>query len=546
MKQTNHPTVADVIVAMLEAVGVDRAYGVSGESYLPLLDSLGRSSIDVVTCRHEGGAGLMAVADARMTGKLGVCTVSRGPGSANAALGLVTAAEDAVPFLLLVGQVPVAHLRRGAFQELDYSKFFSGTAKWSAEITAPDQVGEVIARAIRTACEGTPGPVVVALPEDVLDQPAQMPLPAPYAPVRSAPAPDFVAKVAALLEQAKKPLLIAGGELSLGDGREVLRRAAEALSLPVFGSFRRFDLLPTEHPLFGGELGFFTTPAQKAALAESDLILAVGTRLGDLTTFGYEFPASPQPRQTLVHVGRAPLSPNYEPTLSAVCDVRLFLEALSANGTAASPAWAERLHTLRREAGKWTPRTAADGVVFGNVIAALEPHAKDDALFAMDAGISAAMLYRHFSFKQNQRVLSPVTASMGFGIPAATAAAMRFPGRQVICLIGDGGFLMGGNELAVAAARKLPMTVILANNSSYGAIRVNLDREYPGQSTATDLVNPDFMLMGQAYGAKVFRITREEEVALVLAEAFAAAGLVFVEVLTSLDTALPSKSSVKS
>lgn len=537
----NRQTVAGVIVAMLEAEGVDRAYGVSGESYLPLLDALGRSSIDVVTCRHEGGAGLMAVADSRLTGRLSVCTVSRGPGSANAALAMMTAAEDAAPFLLLVGQVPKAHLRRGAFQELDYSKFFAGTAKWSAEITDPNSAGEIMAHAISAACGGTPGPVVVALPEDVLDEIADIAIPSAYLPRRAPPLlPETVAEVVRLLGKARKPVLIAGGELTYGDGRVRLRRAAEAWNIPVLGTFRRFDLLPTAHPLFAGELGFFTTDAQKAAYAESDLILAVGTRLGDLSTFGYTFPA---PGQTLIHVNRdaAQLGRNFAPAVGAACDAGLFLDALTAQARRGVAAWPERLHGLYMARHRWTARTADDGVVFGNVIAALAPHVAKDALFAMDAGISPAMLYRHFSIQQDQTVLCLVTGSMGFGIPAATAAGMRFPDRQVICLIGDGGFLMGGNELAVAAERKLPLVVILANNNSYGAIRVNLEKAFPGRRTATDLVNPDFQLIGRAYGAKTLKIAREDEIAPVLAEAFAHKGLVLVEVTTSLSTALPRK-----
>ena len=536
----NRQTVAGVIVAMLEAEGVDRAYGVSGESYLSLLDELGRSSIDVVTCRHEGGAGLMAVADSRLTGKLSVCTVSRGPGSANAALAMVTAAEDAVPFLLLVGQVPRAHLRRGAFQEIDYSKFFAGTAKWNAEITTPESAPGIMAQAIAAACAATPGPVVVALPEDVLEEVVDTAIPPTFARPPVPPSLEALTEIARRLAAAKKPLLIAGGELTYGDARAQLRNAAEAWNIPVLGAFRRFDLLPTAHPLFAGELGFFTTDAQKAAYAESDLILAVGTRLGDLTTFGYTFPG---PQQTLIHVNRdaAQLGRNFTPAVTAACDAGLFLDALATRAHPRDAAWAARLHDLYMQRHRWTPRTADDGVVFGNVIAGLALHAAKDALFAMDAGISPAMLYRHFPLSEEQRVLCLVTGSMGFGIPAATAAGLRFPGRQAICLIGDGGFLMGGNELAVAAERKLPLKIILANNNSYGAIRVNLEKAFPGQRTATELVNPDFQLMGRAYGAKTFKIAREEDIAPVLTDAFAHDGLVFVEVATSLSTALPAQ-----
>jgi acetolactate synthase-1/2/3 large subunit len=542
---TNTNTVASVIVSMLEDIGVDRAYSVSGESYLALLDELeARGHIDVVTCRHEGGAGLMAVADAKLSGKLGVCMVSRGPGAANSALAVVTAHEDTVPFLLLVGQVEKAHLRRDAFQELDYSKFFGGVAKWTAEINDPERAPDIMSRAIHMAFSGTPGPVVVSLPEDVLAQPVTAGVPAPYRPRRATASADQIEEAAELLRQASKPVIIAGGELANPAGREALLASAEKLNVPVLVSFRRLDLFPNAHALFAGELGFFNTPEQMQALEESDLILALGTRLGDLTTHGYAFPRSPQPDQALIHVHRDPrvIGRNYVPTLGIPGESELFLKALAeraAGYVGRNSEWIQRLRNMRTEISRWKRVEATDGVVFGNVVAALGRHIASDAIVALDAGISAALMYRYYEFKPPQILLTPITGSMGFGIPAAVSASLRYPERQVICLIGDGGILMGGNELAVAAERGLPITVLLANNNSYGAIRVNLEREYPGRTTATQLHNPDFSHLAAAYGCRFLKIEREDEVEDVLAAAFSERGLTLVEVQTSLEIALP-------
>jgi len=540
-------SVASVIVEMLQDAGVDRVFSVSGESYLGLLDELERrNSVEVVTCRHEGGAGMMAVADAKLTGKLGVCMVSRGPGAANAAIGMHAAHQDTVPFLLLVGQVEKAHLRRNAFQEVDYAKFFSGTAKWTAELSDPSRVADVMSRAIHAACSGTPGPVVVSLPEDVLAEMVDLAVPRPHRMQLGAPEPAALAEIAGWVATAERPLLIAGGELADPEGRAALLRAAEAWHIPVMCSFRRHDLFPNRHPLFAGELGFFNTPEQIRRLADSDLILAVGTRLGDLTTHGFTFPVSPQPKQRLVHVLRDPgmLGLNYVPDLALACSARLFLRDLAAAPPAAAPprgGWPAELKRLLAPVTTWVPKTGPDGVVFGNVVAELGRHIAADAIVAMDAGISAGMMYRYYPWTPPQVLLTPIAGTMGWGMPAAVAAAMRHPDRQVICMIGDGGMLMGGMELAVAAERNLPIVIVLANNASYGAIRLNLERAYPGRRTATDLHNPDFQTLARAFGCRTFSIDTEDEVAPVLAAAFAERALTVVEVKTSLSIALPQR-----
>lgn len=539
------PTVASTIVSMLVAAGIDRAFSVSGESYLALLDELeAQGTIDVVTCRHEGGASLMAVADAKLTGRPGLCMVSRGPGAANATLGVFAAKEDAAPLILLVGQVEKAHLRRDAFQEADYSKFFAGTAKWTAEISDPARCVDVMSRALAVALSGTPGPVVIALPEDVLAEEVQAQDLPVCRPLSIAPDPAVTRRIAAMLERARRPLLIAGGGVANPAARAALFAAANAQQVPVLTSFRRHDLFPNAHPLFAGELGFFNKPHHMERLAESDLILAVGTRLGDLTTHGFTFPRSPVPRQPLVHIHRDPsvIGRNFAAEVGVVGDAEPFLTQLAAMAPASVPdrsSWAAELRRLRSEIATWQPSEATDGVVFGNVVAELGRHIAPDAIVSMDAGTSAAMMYRHYDWAPPQILLTPITGAMGWGVPGAVAAALRFPTRQVICMIGDGGFLMGGMELAVAAERKLPITIILANNASYGSIRVNLERQYPGRRTATDLFNPDFAAIGRAFGCRTFRIDEESAVRPTLAEAFCERGLTFVEVRTSLAAILP-------
>ncbi len=280
-------SVASVIVDMLRDAGVDRVFSVSGESYLASLDELERrNAIEVVTCRHEGGAGMMALADAKLTGRLGVAMVSRGPGATNAAISLHAAQHDAAPLLLLVGQVEKAHLRRDAFQEIDYAKFFAGTAKFTAELSEPSRVADVMSRAIHAATSGTPGPVVVALPEDVLGEMVEVAAPRAHRLQPGGPGAEQMSEVLGWLGAAERPLIIAGGELADAQGRAALLAAAEAWQVPVMTSFRRHDLFPNQHALFAGELGFFNTPEQMARLQNTDLILAVGTRLGDLTTHG--------------------------------------------------------------------------------------------------------------------------------------------------------------------------------------------------------------------------------------------------------------------
>jgi acetolactate synthase I/II/III large subunit len=534
-----------VLVSMLEANGVDRVFCVPGESYLPIFDALYDSDIDVVVAHLEGSAGFMALADTKLTGRIGACFVSRGPGATNASIAVHTAEQDAVPFLLFIGQVEVKNLRRGSFQEIDYGKMFGDVAKWVAEVSDPERLAEVMARAIQTALSGTPGPVVIVLPEDMLAQEIALPAIKTSRRPYTAPSREAVSEALNLLQGAPRPLVIAGGELGTEEGRRALAAFAKAFELPVTVSFRRHDLFDNTDRHFAGELGVQNSDEQIAALKEADLIVAVGTRLGDLTTHGYTFPETPWPARKLVHVydDHAVIGAHFRADVGVACDSAAFLTELTAaaggEGSRERREWVDRLRAFRVGIAAWKQRTAPDGVVFGNVVRALSERLDQDAIVTLDAGISAALLYKHFPVRPPQRLIPTIAGVMGSGVPGAVAAALRHPDRQVVCVLGDGDFLMTGNELALAVERKLPIKIILSNNRSYGSIRLQQEREYPGRNIGTDLSTPDFAALARAFGCEALVVNREEEVGPVLDAALASLGPVLVEVKASLSTVLP-------
>jgi len=379
----------------------------------------------------------------------------------------------------------------------------------------------------------------VVLPEDMLVEEAPNAAQGPQPRLVAEAAPQSVAQAAALLERSERPVLIAGSRLGSSEARAVLSRAADAWGVPVALSFRQQDLFDNEHPLYAGHLGYMLPKDQVALYQESDLVLAVGTRLGDVTTQGYVFPTAPRPKQRLIHVYDDPevLGAVFATDLAVLADPLAFLRAF-AERAAAKPghfaAWAERLHRVPAGMARWEPKEAADGVVFGAVIQALRRRLGDDAVFVNDAGNFSGWLGRYFPFKPSHRLLGPVSGAMGFGVPGAVAAARRL-GRRVITLVGDGGFLMTGNELATAIQYRLPVTVIVANNNSYGTIRLHQEKSFPGRTIATDLKNPDFARMAKAFGAKAFRIDRTADIDAALDGALAAEGPSLVEVRTSLE-----------
>lgn len=535
-------TAAQVLIEALAAHGVTRTFCVPGESYLPVLDALrDRNDIQTITCRHESGAGLMAVADAKLTGAPGVAMVSRGPGAMNAALALHVAEQDAVPMVLLIGQVPRDHLGRGAFQEVDYERTFGDIAKWVWTVQAGERMPEVIARALAIAQAPTPGPVVIALPEDVLEEDCAAPVVPAAARAAAMPGAEAVRGVVDRLAAAKRPLLIAGGGLARAEGRAALRAVADALGVPVAVTFKQQDIFPNAHPAYAGHLGFKIPQAALDRYLPADLVLAVGTRLGEVPTQGYRFPKAPVPEQPLIHVHDDPaqIGRVFATDSGIVADPTAFLTALAAAGGSrvdgdAWQDWRAGLHDPLAAQVPWQA-PADGGLDMGAVVAALNDHLADDAILITDAGNFASWVHRHIAFTGRQVMLGAVGGAMGVAIPAAVAAGLRAPGRQVITFVGDGGMQMTGNELATALRYRVPVKVFVSNNASYGTIRMHQERDYPGREMATELTNPDFAKLADSYGARGLTIATIEEAAGVVAEAMAEPGPVVVDVRTALD-----------
>jgi len=538
-------TSAHALLNLLHVNGVDRVFLVPGESYLGILDALvDFPGIDAVVCRHEGGAGYMAVADGRLTGRPGVAMVSRGPGLSNAAIAIHTAQQDAVPLIVIVGQIPRRDLRREAFQEIDYQKMFGDIAKWVFEPTRPEQLAEAAFKAIRIATTGTPGPVVLAIPEDIQQQEAEQPAwrAAPHA--ATLPAARELAALRERLHTARRPLIVAGGALERPGGREALRAFAQAWRIPVAVSFRRHDLYPNDDPLYVGELGLANPPAQIDAFRQSDLILALGTRLGDVPTQGYRFPDLPRPGQQLVHCypDDHVVGLNYAADHGLVCDPAALLAELRAapvpDPATRDPEWPSALRGLHEQRAAWAGGEPADGIDFNHVVRSLWTHAPDDAIVCLDAGTFAAPVYRHFAFHGAQRLMSPLSGAMGYGTPAAVASALRHPDRKTICLVGDGGFLMTGNEMIAAVQRQLPVLFVVSNNASYGSIRLHQEREYPGRVSGTSLANPDFQALAAAFGMASQRVDRLDQVDAAIAAGLRAREPRLIEVRSSLSAIL--------
>jgi acetolactate synthase-1/2/3 large subunit len=537
------PAVATAAQELVEALvrgGVDRAFCVAGESYLAVLDALVDAPVDVVTCRHEASAAFMALADAKLTGRPALCLVNRAPGATNAAIGLHAARQDATPLLLLVGQVETNELGRDAFQELDYARTFSDLAKSVSVLHTPERAAETAGRALASAAARTPGAAVLVVPEDVAGRAVAPPERRPVEP-RPAhvgePGADELRAVAALLGRAGRPLLLAGSALSWPEGRRLLREAAERHAFPVVLSNKRQDLFDNLHPHYAGHLTVATRPERTELLAQADLVLAIGTRLDHVTTQRHAFPDAPTPTQPLVHVYPDParVGFTYEADVALACDPVAFLEALVRLPAAPGRrAWVTQLHAAEREEATWREHSADDGVVFGAVVSALDRVAAEDVIVTIDAGHFTSWVHRYFRCTGGRRLLGLAPGPMGFGVPAGVAASLRHPGRQVVTVVGDGGMLMTGGELATAVQRGARLTVVIANNSSYGSIRHHQERAFPGRPIATDLVNPDFAELARAYGALGLTVEADEEIEPALERALAHDGIAVVDVRTSL------------
>lgn len=538
-------TGARLLVETLRANGVDRAFCVPGESYLAVLDAMvDAPEIDLVICRQEGGAAIMAEADGQMTGKPGICFVTRGPGATNASAGVHIAFQDSTPMILFIGQVARHQVEREAFQEIDYRRMFGEMAKWVAQIEDPARVPEYVSHAFHTAMSGRPGPVVLALPEDMLTEEVleQAAIPGPAHVVQSHPGPEAMAELRAMMETAERPLMILGGGSWTEQASQDIRAFAEANNIPTSVSFRRQDLLPNDHPLYAGDVGIGINPKLAERVRTSDLILAVGPRLGEMTTGGYSLFDIPVPKQRLVHIhpGAEELGRVYRPAMA----INSGMPGFAAAAKALQPVtgrWDNWAGTAHDDYLAWTEPTQTPGdVQMGEIVAWLRDQLPADAMICNGAGNYTAWVHRYYRYRGYATQLAPTSGSMGYGVPAAVAAKLRHPEREVVCFAGDGCFLMTGQELATAKQYGANVIFIVVNNGTYGTIRMHQEREYPGRVSGTDLVNPDFAALAQAYGATGEIVTETAQFADAFARAQAADSPALIELRTDPEAISPS------
>ncbi len=502
-----------LLVESLIEQGVETCFGVPGESYLAVLDGLyeHRDRIRFIACRHEGGAAFMAEADGKLTGRPGICFVTRGPGAANAAIGLHTAFQDSTPMVMFVGQVASGHRDREAFQELDYRQMFGqgtlGTAKWVGEVQHPDRLPEYVARAFHTALQGRPGPVVIVLPEDMLTQSTEAAVLPRVQPAQSSPTPSALAELGRLLTTAERPFVIVGGSGWDSAACDAMERFAQAWQLPVGCAFRFQDLFDNRHPNYAGDVGIGINPLLAARIRAADLILAVGPRLGEMTTSGYTLLTAPTPDQQLIHIhaDAEELGRVYAADLliqSSMAGAAGALESLTVPAAVGWSGWTAAAHADYESNLVSTPVHPLD---LAAVITTIQSMAPADTVYTNGAGNFSGWLHRFCQYPGRQHYgrtqLAPTSGAMGYGVPAAVAAALLCPDRTVVNIAGDGDFLMTAQELATATgygAKRL--IVVVVDNGTYGTIRMHQELEYPGRVSGSDLFNPDFVLLAKAYG----------------------------------------------
>ena len=501
-----------LVQALIEQ-GVDTCFGVPGESYLAVLDGFyeHRDRIRFIACRQEGGAAFMADAQGKLTGRPGVCFVTRGPGATNASIGVHTAFQDSTPLVLFIGQVASDQRDREAFQEIDYRQMFSpgtlGLAKWVAEVHSADRVPEYVARAFHTAMQGRPGPVVLALPEDMLTTLTSAPVLPRVEPVHAWPAPGGLRDLRAMLMAAQRPLVLAGGSGWDAEAAKALQRFAENWQLPVACAWRFQDTFDNRHPLYAGDVGIGTNPRLVARVKEADLVIALGVRLGEMTTQGYSYLQAPRPAQKLVHIhaGAEELGRVYQADLMLQASMACAAKALEALAAPTQVPWAAHALAARADYEANLVAPAVEPLDMAVLIKALQRLLPESTVYTNGAGNFSGWLHRYCSHPGLQHhgrtQLAPTSGAMGYGLPAAVGAALLHPERWVVNIAGDGDFLMNGQELATATgygAKKLISVVV--DNGTYGTIRMHQEREYPSRVSGSDLFNPDFAALARAYG----------------------------------------------
>jgi acetolactate synthase-1/2/3 large subunit len=525
---TSITNAARLLVDCLAEQGCDRIFTVPGESFLPVLDALHDTPrIQTVTCRQEGGASFMACADGAITGRPGIAFVTRGPGATNASIGVHVAFQDSQPMVLFVGDVASTMRGREAFQEIDFPAFFAPIAKWAARIDDPARIPEYVARAFSTAISGRPGPVVLALPEDMLamDATGATPRPQVHRPAQ-APCPDAMTTMLQLVGDAAAPVAIVGGAGWNLKARTYFQQFAERVGIPVATAFRRQDAIAPNSPVYAGNLGYGPSPKLAERIKAADLLLVVGARLGEATTEVYTLVTPEHPGQMLIHVhpDSSELGSVFRTDLAICADMAEFAEAAALwdNDVIPFDAGAE----AHAEWETWsTPGEDGSKLDLARCLAVARELLPADSVICNGAGNFSGWWHRHWRYEGYPSQLAPTSGAMGYGVPAAVAAKLRLPERTVVAVAGDGDFLMNGQELATAAQYGVDLLVIVIDNSSYGTIRMHQEREFPGRVSATDLANPDFAALARAYGGWAARVATADEFASALDEALGRKGI---------------------
>ncbi|KAB2885067.1 MAG: thiamine pyrophosphate-binding protein [Pseudorhodoplanes sp.] len=497
-------TGGEILVDQLVAHGVQHVFCVPGESYLAALDAFHDRSVAITVCRQEGGAAMMAEAVGKRTGQPGICFVTRGPGATNASPGIHIARQDSTPMILFVGQVARDMREREAFQELDYRAVFGSVAKWTTEIDDPARIPEFVSRAFHTATAGRPGPVVIALPEDMLIERAVVADALPFAAVETWPGLTDMSRLQKLLWAAQRPVVLVGGSRWSEKACAALQRFAERFGLPVISTFRRGHLFDQTHPNYAGDLGVGPNPKVVARIKAADLLLLIGGRLGEMPSQGYSLIDIPTPKQTLVHVhpGAEELGRVYHPHLAINASPTAFAAAIEGLQAPGAIPWSAETRAAHADYLAFSENaTEVPGAVnVGKIMVWLRGQLSPDDIICNGAGNFSAWIHRFYRFRKFGTLVGPTSGSMGYGVPAAIAMQKLHPGRTVFCLAGDGDFLMNGQEFATAVQYELPVIIAIADNGMYGTIRMHQEREYPERIVATALRNPDFAAYARAFG----------------------------------------------
>jgi len=541
---SNLRTGGQILVDCLRLHGVDTVFCVPGESYLATLDAFHdvQDKIDLVVCRQEGGVTNMADAWGKMTGKPGIAFVTRGPGATNASVGIHTAHQDSTPLILFVGQIARDMAEREAFQEVDYRRMFGEMTKWVAQIDSAARIPEMVSRAFHVATSGRPGPVVLALPEDMQTERADTEDGQPYRSAQANPGATDMDKFRDMLASAKKPMVLAGGGGWSAEACADLAAFAEANRLPVATAFRRQDLMDNRHPNFAGVVGLGINPKLKDRLDDTDLLIVLGPQLGEIVTGGYTYFTFPKPKQTMIHIsaGVDELGKVYQADLGINAGMAEFCAAAKAM-TPVDASWAGEAETAHADYMAFsTPPDMPGDVNYSEIVGWLNDNLPDDAVITNGAGNYTVWVHRFFRYKQYGTQLAPQSGAMGYGVPSGVAAGVRHRDRVVVSFSGDGCFQMNGQEIGTAVQQGVKTIFIVVNNGMYGTIRMHQETHYPKRKSGTDLHNPDFAALARAYGAHGETVTKTADFEAAFERCRAAEGPSLIELVIEPDAVLPT------